>query len=439
MIECEALMIVLGFLLNSVEQDKLLESVLVEKVLEILSRLNFTVDLLVKYKFGRVIKKITQQKEKTTLKNKTTCLNFEMATKLFDSWSDLANKSEIPNVPRRKSEEDIPNKEGESANKTIQRPKSPEISKDSTSMKRTSTIVINDDVDGGKKIKHSEMRKKSVKFPETHNELCKVILFERAPEEYEYLSDGSASRDNYLHADIGEASKAFGNLMDTEDYSDINNFDFKPWKELEAIEGIPSDRPDGIDSEEKIIQHQRERSVLSVNYFSFSDIPPPNPSEEDVDTSTEDSSTVKTITIRPNEKIIQQKVAIKQKTPSLDVPKIFTPDLFNNFIANNSSFNNLLNPFASIPKDPSRDSKTKFNKSNNPNPNSIWTSGNGSNSSSLYNFESKHSRTQTPVITSSPKESEYRGYSAKSICNYYRPGKPFSCRLGSSCRFIHQD
>lgn len=423
MIECEALMIVIGMWLNSVEQDKLLESVVIEKILEILLRLNFTVDLLVKYKFGRVIKKITQQKEKTIFKSKTTCLNLEMATKLFDSWSALANNSEIPNVPRRKSEEDIERKEEESFNEqiSIQRPKSPEISIESTSIKRTSTIVMNDDSDKSKKIKYSETRKKSVTFPETHSELCKVILFERAPEEYEYLSDGSASRDNYLHADVGEASKAFGNSIDTEDYSDFN---LKPWKELEAIEGSKSDRPDGIDSEEKIIQHQRERSVLSVNYYSLSDIPP-NPSEEDVDTATEDSDSlaIKTIPIRPNEKIIQQKVVIKQKTPIIDFPKFFTPDLINNFITNDSGFNNLLNPFVSSSKDPSRDLKTKSNKSNDPN--SICSS--------------KNLIIQAPSHPSSQKESEYRGYSAKSICNYYRPGKPFSCRLGSSCRFIHQD
>ena len=103
MIHCEGLMIVLGLWLSSVEPEKLLESILVEKILEILSRLAFTVDLLVKYKFGRVIKKITQQK----VPNKSRAINFEMATRLFEEWSELANKPEIPTVPRRKSEDSI--------------------------------------------------------------------------------------------------------------------------------------------------------------------------------------------------------------------------------------------------------------------------------------------------------------------------------------------
>lgn len=425
-------MIVLGLWLSSVEPEKLLESVVIEKILEIISRLNFTVDLLVKYKFGRVIKKIIQQKERATLKNKTTCLNIEMATKLFDSWSALANKSEIPNVPRRKSEEEIEKKEEENVLEPTKRAESPVISKEPLVTKRSLVIEMEDEninIEGKKiKFKSSETRKKSVKFPEIPGELCKVIVFERAPEEYEFLSDGSASRDNYLHADAGEASRAFGSSMDTEDYSDFN---FKPWKALERIEGIPSERPEGIDSEEKIIQHQRERSVLSVNYYSLSDIPP-NPSEEDVDTATdEDPMSVKTIPIRPNEKIVKQKVTIKEKTHSLEVPKIFTPDLFNNIMTNNSIFNTLLNPFASNTKGPSIDSKLKINQTSNPN---------GNYSPNLYNFESKNSKNhRVPTIQSSPKESEYRGYSAKSICNYYRPGKPFSCRLGSSCRFIHQD
>jgi hypothetical protein len=425
-------MIVLGLWLSSVEPEKLLESVVIEKILEIISRLNFTVDLLVKYKFGRVIKKIIQQKERATLKNKTTCLNIEMATKLFDSWSALANKSEIPNVPRRKSDEEIEKKEEENVLEPTKRAESPVISKEPLVTKRNLVIEMEDEninIEGKKiKFKSSETRKKSVKFPEIPGELCKVIVFERAPEEYEFLSDGSASRDNYLHADAGEASRAFGSSMDTEDYSDFN---FKPWKALERIEGIPSERPEGIDSEEKIIQHQRERSVLSVNYYSLSDIPP-NPSEEDVDTATdEDPMSVKTIPIRPNEKIVKQKVTIKEKTHSLEVPKIFTPDLFNNIMTNNSIFNTLLNPFASNTKGPSIDSKPKINQTSNPN---------GNYSPNLYNFESKNSKNhRVSTIQSSPKESEYRGYSAKSICNYYRPGKPFSCRLGSSCRFIHQD
>lgn len=425
-------MIVLGLWLSSVEPEKLLESVVIEKILEIISRLNFTVDLLVKYKFGRVIKKIIQQKERATLKNKTTCLNIEMATKLFDSWSALANKSEIPNVPRRKSDEEIEKKEEENVLEPTKRAESPVISKEPLVTKRSLVIEMEDEninIEGKKiKFKSSETRKKSVKFPEIPGELCKVIVFERAPEEYEFLSDGSASRDNYLHADAGEASRAFGSSMDTDDYSDFN---FKPWKALERIEGIPSERPEGIDSEEKIIQHQRERSVLSVNYYSLSDIPP-NPSEEDVDTATdEDPMSVKTIPIRPNEKIVKQKVTIKEKTHSLEVPKIFTPDLFNNIMTNNSIFNTLLNPFASNTKGPSIDSKPKIIQTSNPN---------GNYSPNLYNFESKNSKNhRVSTIQSSPKESEYRGYSAKSICNYYRPGKPFSCRLGSSCRFIHQD
>ena len=301
MIECEALMIILGLWLTSVEQDKLLESVVVEKILEILSRLNFTVDLLVKYKFGRVIKKIIQQKDKASLKNRITCLNIEMATSLFDSWSALANRNDIPNVPRRNSEEDIEKEDVVNGTEAINESESPKNESEPTSTKRTSTIAIGEGIkEEEKKIKCSKTRNRSVKFPELPEELCKVVIFERAPEEYELLSDGSVSRDNYIHADDGEASKAFGNSNDVK-YG--HNLKLKRWRELDFVEDIPTGRPDGKDSEEKIIQHQRERSVLSINYYFIWDIPA-SPFEEDVDTVIEDSLPVKTIPIRPNEKII---------------------------------------------------------------------------------------------------------------------------------------
>lgn len=436
MIDCEALMIVLGLWLSSVEQDKLLESVLVEKILEILSRLNFTVELLVKYKFGRVIKKITQQKEKTSLKNKTSSLNIELATKLFDSWSALANKSEIPNIPRRKSEEDIEKKEDLDVEIVI-KPESPSPPPEAKSMKRTSITALQEEDDEGKKMRKTSVseepknKRKSVKFPDAPEKLCKVILFERAPEEYEFLSDGSASRDSYLHADVGEASKAFGHSLDMDDSLEAS-YNFKPWKELETIEGIVGERPDGIDSEEKIIQHQRERSVLSVNYYSLSEVPP-TPSEEDVDTASDDpSSSVKAIPIRPNEAIIKQKITIKQlKPPGLTVPPIMSSDLFTNLISSNSNYNNLLNPFAS--NEGGSWSNTYQPVKPSPTLLSSQWSGNSFNNNSNFKSESKYS--SQPMA----RETEHRGYYAKSVCKYYRSGKPSSCRLGSSCRFIHQD
>ena len=177
MIDCEALMIVLGLWLSSVEQDKLLDSVIVEKILEILSGLSFTVESLVKYKFGRVIKKITQQKEKTSSKNETSCLNIELATKLFNSWSVLANKSEIPNIARRKSEFEVEKKEN-SDNAIIIRPES---SQEAKSMKRTSITVFQDNKEVQKmtrisNIDESKNRKKSVKFPDSHEKLCKLKM-----------------------------------------------------------------------------------------------------------------------------------------------------------------------------------------------------------------------------------------------------------------------
>lgn len=417
-------MIILGLWLTSVDQDKLFESALVGKILEILSKLTFTVDLLVKYKFGRVVKKITQQKGKLS---KSASIIFDLASKLYEEWSNLANKSEIPSVPRRKSEENVPKFEESEKHQS-------ETTNTSQPAKRTSITNENEfifTVDESKKARISSVPvKKRVRFPDSPEQLCKIVIFERAPEEYEYLSDGSVSRDNYLHADRGEASMAFDQIKYMDAYED-SAINFKPWRPLEKLDGIPEESPDGIESEEKIIQRQRERSVLSVTYYSESEIPS-TPSEVDVDYLIDDSEIVKTIPIRSSEKIIKQKVSIKQ--PSLIVPQMFTPEIFNNYsgIYNN----NLLNPFVTTttPSAPYLKPEQAFQPSytlsqpflDEP----FGISSRRSSVSSTSSYSSK----------SSSKDKDDRGhYSSRGLCRHYRPGKPKSCWLGSDCKFIHQD
>lgn len=409
-------MIVLGLWLSSVEQDKLLDSILIEKILEVLSILSFTVDLLVKYKFGRVIKKITQQK--SLLKMKTN--NYELASKLFGEWSELANKPEIPSVPRRKSEDSATEIELPSISVSSSPEKcTPVIPK--TALKRGASEVESEDTKKTKMV-----LKKSVKFPDNEEDLCRIILFERAPEEFEYLSDGSASRDSYLHADKGEALAAFEHPNDSDESIDSIGFVMKPWKQLEIINGVPSDRPEGIDCEEKIIQHQRERSVLSVNYYSINDVPPV-PSETEVDEmSMDEQPSITNIPIRSNETIVKHSFNFKT-TPilqSLEISSLFTPDM-NNFIAySTSKYNDLLNPFSNG-KSSTIDLNNSY-KSNTPIPPRIDSSWNAYRPSAT-----------TQPMTESPVPSS--GYSSKSICRHYRPGKARSCWQGSNCKFLHQD
>lgn len=390
-------MIVLGLWLTSVEQEKLLESVLVEKILEILSLLTFTIDLLVKYKFGRVIKKITQQK--VTAKSKP--VNFEMASKLFDEWSELANKPEIPTVPRRKSEESINDIE------IVIKPPSPVaqpiVPEPKPAIKRLSPELHTEEV---KRTKMAPL-KKSVKFPESDEDLCKYFVFERAPEEYEFLSDGSASRDSYLHADKGEALVAFEHSNDSDESLESLTAALKPWKQLESLEGVSFDQPDGMDSEEKIIQRQRERTVLSINYFSLGEVPP-SPSEVDVDdVSSEDVYPPKTISIRPNETIVKHSFNFKfaSAVKSLEISSFFTPEMMNNFVPPSSAFSGMLNPF----------SNTKSNMIAK----SIGTHDKTGNTSPAYR------------PTSAPYTPEWFGYAPKNASEIdpntspaYRPTRP---------------
>lgn len=412
-VQCEGILLVFGLWLNSVEPDKLCDSLLIEKILEILSRLQFTVDLLVKHKFGRIIKKITQQQVKTQSKNKTP--NYELAVKLFEEWSVLANKSEISVTARRKSDDE----NLVTDTKTMEEPLESQ-----SSLKRFSPEIISNDIDvDAKKIK--AIKKKSVSFPESEAKLCKIIIFERAPEEYEFLSDGSAARDNYLHGDEGEAFLAF------KSHKDYDEYDLKPWTNLKPIDDLPDiERPEGGDSEEKIIQQQRERTVLCLNYYSMSEIPE-YPSENDVDDISDDSFTGKIISIRANETISKQFVSIKTNLPppSLVVPS----ELLTNFMTST------LNPFAA-----EMNNNTSTCSSYNPFFDDTPYVPSKHDKPSKYYNESRHKRDilnnrrrhLDGADGSSPGQ---QGYSSRSVCRYYKAGKKSSCRLGSSCKFLHQN
>ena len=96
-----------------------------------------------------------------------------MASKLFDEWSELANKPEIPTVPRRKSEESINDIE------IVIKPPSPVaqpiVPEPKPAIKRQSPELQTEE---GKRTKMAPL-KKSVKFPESDEDLCKYFVFER--------------------------------------------------------------------------------------------------------------------------------------------------------------------------------------------------------------------------------------------------------------------
>lgn len=377
-------MVLLGLWLSSVDQDYLLESILVGKILEILSKLNFTVEKLVKYKFGRVIKKITNQKDKKSSILRTN--NFDLACTLFDSWNSLASKSELFVAPRRKSEDEIISSECANMVATNCKRES-----DSTSLSSenlfTKKIKTSDSTETD--LNHEKGKDRKVRFPDSHELLCKIIVFERAPEEYEFLSDGSASRDSYLHADIGEASIAFGHA--DEIIEDL--FCFKPWNIPNSLDHL-LELPDGIDCEEKIIQQQRERTVLSTSYFSIHEIPS-SPSENNVDIQESFDDKVKTIPIRANENIIRHTVKIKSSC--LIIPGMLSPDLLSSLVSN-TSYDSTFNPF--IKSDTKYSHSTQFNTAS-----------------------------ESPSVKNSKRN----------LCKFYKPGRASSCRLGSSCKFLHQD
>jgi hypothetical protein len=378
-------MVLLGLWLSSVDQDYLLESILVGKILEILSKLNFTVEKLVKYKFGRVIKKITNQKDKIPSILRTN--NFDLACTLFDSWNSLASKSELFVAPRRKSEDEIISSECANMVATNCKRESDKTSLSSENL-FPKKIKASDSTEIDT-LKQEKDKDRKVRFPDSHELLCKIIVFERAPEEYEFLSDGSASRDSYLHADIGEASIAFGHSDEIiEDLVCL-----KPWNIPNSLDHL-LEFPDGIDCEEKIIQQQRERTVLSTSYFSIHEIPS-SPSEKNVDIQECSDDQVKTIPIRANENIIRHTVKIKSSC--LIIPGMLSPDLLSSLVSN-ASYDSTFNPFIK--------SDTKYSQN-----------------------------TQFNIASESPAVKK----SKRNLCKFYKPGRASSCRLGSSCKFLHQD
>ena len=496
LVDCESLMIVIGLWLSSVEPEKLVESLLVGKILEVLTRLTFTVDQLVKYKFGRIVKKIVQLKDKHENNH-----NVQLAHKIYNLWNNLVSKSEIKIAPRRKSEDEDnlnlneTNNQNDSTasqikslqdNQTneIGRKRSISISTDSNLIEESHekkiklnvpTNITNKDSDNDAKFNYIKVKKK-VHFPNTAEKLCKVILYERAPEEYEFLSDGSASRDSYLHADFGEASKAFELFKDLNDCEELLN-SLKPWNTPLVLEGSV-EGPEGSESEEKIIQHQRERTVLSVTYFNNSDIPS-TPFEAEVDTnlcgSNSNNNICKTIPIRANETIVKHQVPINTVPIGLVVPEIFnTTEVFTNFMSNNSALNTLMNPFASV-QEVSPIAFNNFYDSTANNNNIVNNFNNHANeyrsyASSEWNpyrQDSQHQNSsdfkRSNVLSTKISSEEISGYrykeksneftgrmansggsgslarSKKINCRHYRPGRPNSCDLGSSCRFAHQD
>lgn len=414
--------------------------------MEILSRLTFTVELLVKHKYGRVIKKITHQQGKTPLKSKSG--NYEIAVKLFEDWSVLANKSETTAGIRRKSFDDNSISDLQMLDNSMDAQLS--------SFKRS--LPGNFDQDEEVRTPKSS-KKRSVNFPDSQDKLCKVIIFERAPEEYEFLSDGSAARDNYLHSNIGEASLAFSS---TDEYDDPAAFNFKPWTSLQPIEGLPDiERPEGNDSEEKIIQQQRERTVLSVNYYSFSDIPP-CPAEADVDDVSDDSFTGKIIPTRANESILKQYVSIKSAPAASGL--MIPSELLTNFMTSSSSYKAMLNPFVTSNNNSSLNSRYE-EPLYQPPVRSYYVAEPAYQSPAPFGQynpfeeplyqpstkyrEPKHSvpenwnpyrRDRNEQYTQSgTSANEQQGYSSRSVCRFYRAGKRNSCKLGSDCKFLHQN
>lgn len=371
----------------AVNAENYLSSKIVLKILEILIKLSFNIDLLVRYKFGRAVKKILQKcKESTVADDEVSSRISSLSQQLFDEWNNLASQNDYaPSVKRRSSS----------------------IDSDSLSASNSSSndniveIDIEPEVELPLEVKKAKIRK--VTFPEDSSKLCQVVFFERDPAEYEFLFDGSASQHDYLHADRDEALFAFKSTSDAIDEDD----QFKPWTAPPTIEKAES-CPDGKDSEEMIIQGQRERTVLSTSYFSIQSIPP-SPSENNVDVIDKEMP-YKTIPSRdacnPVSRIIPLKTA-----PALIVPPIFmnipNNSILSSLLTSPAGFNSLLNPFTST----------------------------------FDTTPSKPEEPKRPSWSSTAAESYGHNTSVQrpGVCKFYRSRRPNSCKFGSSCAFLHRD
>lgn len=355
--------------ISKIDVDMAISSQLVLKALEILAELQLSLDQLVRYKFGRVIKKITQKFQDSKKDANLYSDRIEiLAKQLFERWSSLATQNDTITIPKKRSIDETP---------VVQIAEAPGQEVGLKPPKEDEPIS-------------KKKRDRKVSFPDDEKELVQIVVFERDPAEYEFLSDGSASQHSYLHADRDEAAKAFKLLKDG-----LDDDDLKSWYQPEALTLIP-ERPDGKDCEEKIIQGLRERTVLSVVYYSLHTIPS-NPSESIVDEG-EQTQEPKIIPSRDSHKATQRTIPLNT-APTLIVPPMLMnipdPSILSSFLANPSDIGSIFE----------RSTEVKV-RDNPPPPN--------------------HYRSQT--LSSRPP-----------ICKYYRPRRPNSCKLGSACGFLHQD
>lgn len=341
--------------------------------------------MLVKYKYGRVVKKLLQKcKENGAAFDEVSSKICSLAQNLFDDWNALASQNDyVPAVKRRSSSID---------SDTL-------IASASTSSENVVEINIETEIDIETPAEIKRPRIRKVSFPEDEGKLCQVVYFERDPAEYEFLSDGSASQHDYLHADKDEALNAFRTSLDVVDEDE----QFKPWSIPPAVANIET-LPDGKDSEEKIIQGQRERTVLSTSYFSIQNIPP-SPSEDIVDVIDKETP-FKVIPSRDACNSVCRIIPLKT-APSLVVPPIFmnipNNNLLSSLLTSTAGVNSLLNPFTSLDSRPEEPKK--------------------------------------PSWTNSPTDSynSIVGVQRPGICKFYRSRRPNSCKFGSSCAFLHRD
>lgn len=354
-------------------------------ILEILNQLPLTVELLVTYKYGRVVKRIVQRckEEDGVSKNDIFEQIATLAREMFDTWNNLAVQNEI--TPASKKRQSSPEEQTVS----------------SLGTRCNAGIEVNISPESGS-IESQESKRvkvRKVTFP-GDDKLCQVIVFERDPAEYEFLSDGSASLHDYLHADKDEALNAFkaSHKGDEEDQ-------FTPWtppSPLSKVEALP----EGKDCEEKIIQGQRERTVLSTSYFSLENIPF-NPSEDIVDVVDKESS-IKKIPTRDSCNV-QSRVIPLKVAPILSVPPMLldipNSSFLSSLLSNPSGVTSLLNPFTT-------------------------------------SFEGGPCEEQRDALQpGSVSDVCNRGPSVPrpGICKFYKSRRPNSCKFGSSCSFLHRD
>jgi hypothetical protein len=398
-------------------------------LLKILSILPLTVDLLVHYKYGRVIKKIIKAQPKAAAAPIAVEIH-ALAERLFDRWTEMALDAErleqeaLAQQARAQPQTPMQAQTSIQAQMQAQGPAGDSvISAESIGQKRRadSEGSLEDLAEAPKK------QSRHVRFPSDPASLAEVIEFHRDPHEWEYLGVPTANSINaavhdMMYADRDEAAIAFKQFheLESEDIEEEKLFEvLLKWSLPLPIAGIPENLPAGNESEERNAQAQRERTVLSVAFYTRAEIPESLTEPLPVSHPPSQAKIIPFWDPATDTLLVQKSVrfGLRNDVSYGTSPSIPTKDLPGNVPVLDTA---LLASFFNSPP--------------------AFPSSLASNLEMYSSHSSPMSRKPSyPSLPNPASPNQTHAPFKKARCRFYRSGQPGSCRFGDSCTFLHQD